>query len=46
MCCGSRRFGAERALFRAMFEDEARLGQLLRHANVVHVHDARDVGGT
>ncbi|MCB9614928.1 MAG: serine/threonine protein kinase [Sandaracinus sp.] len=36
----------ERALFRAMFEDEARLGQLLRHDNVVHVHDARDVGGT
>lgn len=37
---------SERALFRAMFEDEARLGMLLRHPNVVRVHDARDVGGT
>ncbi|HJL02477.1 MAG TPA: serine/threonine-protein kinase [Polyangiaceae bacterium LLY-WYZ-15_(1-7)] len=33
-------------LFRAMFEDEARLGMLLRHPNIVRVYDARDVGGT
>lgn len=33
-------------LFRAMFEDEARLGMLLHHDNIVRVYDARDVGGT
>ncbi|MEM6957259.1 MAG: serine/threonine-protein kinase [Myxococcota bacterium] len=33
-------------LYRAMFEDEARLGMLLRHPNIVRVYDARDVGGT
>lgn len=37
---------SERAMFRAMFEDEARLGMILRHDNVVRVYDARDVGGT
>ncbi len=34
------------ALYREMFEDEARLGMLLRHPNIVRVYDARDVGGT
>jgi serine/threonine-protein kinase len=29
-----------------MFEDEARLGMMLRHPNIVRVYDARDVGGT
>ncbi len=33
-------------LFRAMFEDEARLGMLLSHPNIVRVYDARDVNGT
>ncbi len=33
------------ALYRSMFEDEARLGMLLRHRNVVRVYDAREVGG-
>lgn len=33
-------------LFRAMFEDEARLGMLLRHRNIVRVYDARNVGNT
>lgn len=33
-------------LYRSMFEDEARLGMLLRHNNIVRVYDARDVGGT
>jgi len=33
-------------LYRAMFEDEARLGMLLSHPNIVRVYDARDVGGT
>ena len=32
-------------LFRAMFKDEARLGMLLRHPNIVRVYDARDIGG-
>lgn len=31
---------------RSMFEDEARLGMLLRHPNIVRVYDARDVAGT
>lgn len=33
-------------LFRAMFVDEARLGMLLRHPNIVRVYDARDIGET
>ncbi len=33
-------------LFRTMFEDEARLGMLLRHPNIVRVYDARNVGET
>ncbi len=33
-------------LFRQMFEDEARLGMLLRHPNIVRVYDARDIGDT
>jgi len=32
-------------LFRSMFEDEARLGMLLRHPNLIRVYDARLVGG-
>ena len=32
--------------FRSMFADEARLGMLLRHPNIVRVYDAREVGGT
>lgn len=32
--------------YRSMFEDEARLGMLLRHPNIVRVYDAREVGGT
>lgn len=32
--------------FLPMIEDEARLGMLLRHPNVVRVFDARNVGGT
>ena len=34
------------AMFLKMFEDEARLGMLLDHPNIVRVYDARDVGGT
>lgn len=37
---------AAQDLYRSMFEDEARLGMLLRHHNIVRVYDARDVGGT
>ena len=33
-------------LFRSMFEDEARLGMMLRHPNIVRVYDARDIQGT
>ena len=33
-------------IFRSMFMDEARLGMLLRHPNIVRVYDARSVGGT
>lgn len=33
-------------MFRAMFLDEARLGMLLRHPNIVRVYDARDIDGT
>jgi len=32
--------------FLTMIEDEARLGMLLRHPNVVRVYDARNIGGT
>ena len=31
-------------LMRGMFRDEARLGMMLRHPNIVRVYDARDVG--
>ena len=37
---------ARQDLYRSMFEDEARLGILLRHPCVVRVYDAREVGGT
>jgi serine/threonine protein kinase len=37
---------ASQALYRSMFQDEARLGMALRHPNIVRVYDARDVGGT
>jgi serine/threonine-protein kinase len=33
-------------IYRSMFEDEARLGMLLRHPNIVRVYDAREVAGT
>lgn len=33
-------------LYRSMFEDEARLGMMLRHPNIVRVYDARRVRGT
>lgn len=33
-------------MFRTMFEDEARLGMMLQHPNIVRVYDARDIGGT
>lgn len=32
--------------FLTMFEDEARLGMLLHHPNIVRVYDARNIGGT
>jgi eukaryotic-like serine/threonine-protein kinase len=38
--------GNRDALFLKMFEDEARLGMLLRHPNIVRVYDARDIGTT
>lgn len=37
---------ATQEIYRSMFEDEARLGMLLRHENIVRVYDARDVSGT
>lgn len=37
---------ATQEVYRSMFEDEARLGMLLRHPNIVRVYDARDVSGT
>jgi len=37
---------ASNPLYRSMFEDEARLGMLLRHPNIVRVYDAREVAGT
>ncbi len=33
-------------MYRAMFEDEARLGMLLDHENIVRVYDARSIGET
>ena len=37
---------AQEPVYRSMFEDEARLGMSLRHANIVRVYDAREVAGT
>jgi len=37
---------AKQDLYRSMFEDESRLGMLMRHPNVVRVYDAREVAGT
>lgn len=36
---------ASNTLYRRMLEDEARLGMLLRHPNIVRVFDAREVRG-
>jgi serine/threonine-protein kinase len=37
---------ARNGLYRRMLEDEARIGMLLRHPNVVRVFDGREVRGT
>lgn len=37
---------ASNTLYRKMLEDEARLGMLLRHHNIVRVFDAREVRGS
>lgn len=37
---------ADQPMYRSLFEDEARLGMLLRHDNVVRVYDAREVNGS
>lgn len=37
---------AENTLYRRMLEDEARIGMLLRHHNIVRVFDAREVRGS
>lgn len=37
---------AQDPMYRSMFQDEARLGMLLLHENIVRVYDAREVGGT
>lgn len=37
---------AANPMYRSMFEDEARLGMMLRHPNIVRVYDARQVRGT
>ncbi|MCS6798532.1 MAG: serine/threonine protein kinase [Myxococcota bacterium] len=37
---------ASEPVYRSMFVDEARLGMLLRHRNIVRVYDAREVAGT
>lgn len=37
---------ASNTLYRRMLEDEARLGMLLRHPNIVRVYDAREVRGS
>ncbi len=36
----------QKSIFSSMFMDEARLGMLLRHPNIVRVYDARVVQGT
>ncbi len=36
---------AAQPMYRSLFEDEARLGMLLRHPNIVRVYDAREVNG-
>ncbi len=36
---------AQDPVYRSMFRDEARLGMLLRHENIVRVYDAREVSG-
>lgn len=33
-------------IYGSMFRDEARLGMLLKHPNIVRVYDAREIGGT
>lgn len=37
---------ASQELYRSMFEDETRLGMLLRHPNIVRVYDGRIVAGS
>jgi len=37
---------AEQPVYLAMFQDEARLGMMLRHPNIVRVYDAREIAGT
>ncbi|NOY91420.1 MAG: serine/threonine protein kinase [Deltaproteobacteria bacterium] len=37
---------AGQPVYLSMFQDEARLGMLLRHPNIVRVYDAREVAGT
>jgi serine/threonine protein kinase len=37
---------AKNGVYRRMLEDEARIGKLLRHPNIVRVFDAREVRGT
>jgi len=37
---------ASNSLYRRMLEDEARIGMLLRHPNIVRVFDGREVRGT
>lgn len=37
---------AKNPVYRGMFEDEARVGMLLRHRNIVRVYDRREVQGT
>jgi serine/threonine-protein kinase len=37
---------ATNTLYRRMLEDEARIGMLLRHQNIVRVYDAREVRGS
>jgi serine/threonine protein kinase len=37
---------ASNPVYRRMLEDEARIGKLLRHRNIVRVFDAREVRGT
>jgi len=37
---------ATNSLYRRMLEDEARIGMMLRHPNIVRVYDAREVKGS